>query len=102
MNAADLQHARQALNAMGSGAREVVKSELASRIRTTGLESTLRWLNSGGQNGPAKQEVARSLCATLNIPLASGERGHRTNLELLDDGRRALALAEALHYLSRT
>ncbi|MGE3965955.1 MAG: hypothetical protein AB7I09_17790 [Planctomycetota bacterium] len=96
MRAQDLRDAETLWGAlMQEGARQVAKTALASQIRTTGLESTLRWLDS--KSVPLRD----ALCNALNIPTDRHARGQRTNLELLSDSRRALALADALHLVAR-
>ncbi|KAB2965027.1 MAG: hypothetical protein F9K16_02975 [Thermoanaerobaculia bacterium] len=96
MKAQDLLDAETLWGALKQdGARQVAKSELTSQIRTTGLESTLRWLEA--KSAPLRD----ALCDTLNIPKDLQARGQRTNLEVLSDSRRAQALADALHLVAR-
>jgi hypothetical protein len=96
MKAQDLRDAEVLWGALREdGARQVAKTELASQIRTTGLESTLRWLEE--KSAPLRD----ALCTALNIPRDRQTRGRRTNLEVLSDSRRALALADALHLFAR-
>lgn len=96
MKAQDLRDAEALWGALTEGgARQVAKTALASQIRTTGLESTLRWLE--GKSAPLRD----ALCNRLNIPIDRQARGRRTNLEVLSDSRRALALADALHLIAR-
>jgi hypothetical protein len=101
MTASDIQAAERVWGLLTAEAREIAKTELASRVRSTGWEATLRWLAAPGQRGPSKQALATTFCEVLAIPLAPSERGRRSNLELLADNRNALALAEALHLYSR-
>lgn len=97
MKAQDLRDAETLWGALKeNGARQVAKTALASQIRTTGLESTLRWLEA--KSSPLRD----ALCDVLSIPRDRQARGRRTNLEVLSDGRRALALADALHLVART
>lgn len=97
MKAQDLRDAETLWGALRQdGARQVAKTALASQIRTTGLESTLRWLEA--KSAPLRD----ALCDVLSIPRDRQARGRRTNLEVLSDGRRALALADALHLVART
>nr|PZN20367.1 MAG: hypothetical protein DIU78_19360 [Pseudomonadota bacterium] len=99
MKAQDLRDAETLWRAMMSQgeARQVAKTALASQIRTTGLEATLRWLEAKTGCTPLRD----ALCDALNIPRDRMARGRRTNLEVLSDSRRALALAEALHLVAR-
>jgi len=98
MKAQDLRDAETLWRALNQDeARQVARTELASQIRTTGLESTLRWLEAKAGGPP----LGDALCETLNIPRAPHARASRTNLEALSDSRRALALAEALHLVAR-
>lgn len=97
MRAQDLRDAETLWAALGQdGARQVAKTALASQIRTTGLESTLRWLEV--KSAPLRD----ALCDVLDIPRDREARGRRTNLEVLSDSRRARALADALHIVART
>lgn len=99
MKAQDLRDAETLWGALNQDeARKVAKTELASQIRTTGLESTLRWLEVKKGCTPLRD----ALCDALNIPRDRKARGRRTNLEVLSDSRRALALAEALHLIARS
>ncbi len=97
MNAHDLQKAEHlwTLLAKDEGARQVAKTTLASQLRTTGLESTLRWL---AKKSPSLRDA---LCDALEVPPNVGERSNRSNLDVLADSRRALAVAEALHIVAR-
>lgn len=96
MKAQDLRDAETLWGALRQdGARQVAKTALASQIRTTGLESTLRWLEA--KSVPLRD----ALCTVLDIPTDQQARGRRTNLEVLSDSRRALALADALHLVAR-
>jgi hypothetical protein len=99
MKAQDLRDAETLWRALNQDeARQVARTKLASQIRTTGLESTLRWLEAKKGCTPLRD----ALCDALNIPRDRQARGRRTNLESLSDSRRALALAEALHLVART
>jgi len=99
MKAQDLRDAETLWRALNQDeARQVARTELASQIRTTGLESTLRWLEVKTGCTPLRD----ALCDALNIPRDRGARGGRTNLEVLSDSRHALALAEALHLVARS
>ncbi len=96
MKAQDLRDAETLWGALREdGARQVAKTALASQIRTTGLESTLRWLEA--KSAPLRD----ALCDVLSIPKDRQARGQRTNRQVLSDNRRALALAEALHLVAR-
>lgn len=96
MKAQDLRDAETLWGALRQdGARQVAKTALASQIRTTGLESTLRWLEA--KSAPLRD----ALCDVLNIPKDRQARGQRTNRQVLSDNRRALALADALHLVAR-
>jgi hypothetical protein len=98
MTAQDLRDAETLWGALRhDGARQVAKTALASQIRTTGLESTLRWLEAKSATAP----LCDALCDVLNLPRDGRARGRRTNLEVLSDSRRALALADALHLVAR-
>jgi hypothetical protein len=101
MTASDIQAAERVWGLLTEEAREIAKTELAGRVRSTGWEATLRWLAAPGQRSTSKQSLAAKLCEVLGIPLAPAERGRRSNLELLADNRSALALAEAVHIYSR-
>lgn len=97
MKAQDLRDAETLWGTLSQdGTRQVAKTALASQIRTTGLESTLRWLEA--KSAPLRD----ALCDVLSIPRDRQARGRRTNLEVLSDARRALALANALHLVART
>jgi hypothetical protein len=96
MKAQDLRDAETLWRALHQDeARQI--AQLASRIRTTGLETTLRWLEAQTGCTPLRD----ALCDALNIPRDRMARGRRTNLEVMSDSRRALALAEALHLVAR-
>lgn len=96
MKAQDLRDAERLWGTLRQDeARQVAKTALASQIRTTGLESTLRWLET--KSAPLRD----ALCKVLAIPTERQERSRRTNLEVLSDSRRALALANALHLVAR-
>jgi hypothetical protein len=96
MKTQDLRDAETLRQALHPGEAIQRARELASRIRTTGLEATLRWLETA-DGGPSLRDA---LCDALNIPKDRMARGRRTNLEVLSDSRRALALAEALHLVT--
>lgn len=97
MKAQDLRDAETLWEALTQDeAKQVAKTALASQIRTTGLESTLRWLEK--EKSPPLRDA---LCRALGIPKDQKARGQRTNLEVLSDNRRALALADALHLVAR-
>ena len=97
MKAQDLRDAETLWKALREdGSKQVVRTALASQIRTTGLESTLRWLE--GKSAPLRD----ALCDVLGISKDRQARGRRSNLEVLSDSRRALALADALHLIART
>ena len=98
MKPQDLREAETLWSTLTHEARQVAKTALASQIRTTGLESTLRWLEAKTGCTPLRD----ALCDALSIPRDRQARGRRTNLEVLSDSRRALALAEALHLVART
>lgn len=99
MKAQDLRDAETLWKALREdGSKQVVRTALASQIRTTGLESTLRWLEAKNECPPLRD----ALCKALGIPKDRQARARRTNLEVLSDSRRALALAEALHVVVRT
>lgn len=76
-------------------ARQIVKTALASQIRVTGLESTLRWLET------KSTPLHDALCDVLGVPRDTKARSKRANLDVLSDNRRALALAEALNLIAR-
>jgi hypothetical protein len=96
MKAQDLRDAETLWEALGQeDVRQVARTALASQIRATGLESTLRWLDE--KSAP----LCDAICDVLSIPRDRQTRGRRTNLEVLSDSRRALALAEALHLVAR-
>ena len=97
MKAQDLRDAETLWRALHQDEARQVATELASQIRTTGLEATLRWLEAKTGCTPLRD----ALCDALNIPRDRMARGRRTNLEVLSDSRRALALAEALHLVAR-
>lgn len=96
MKTQDLRDANRLWNLLGgdTNARPLAKT-LASQLRATGLESTLRWLEE--KNEP----LGRRLCEVLDIPWSRTDRGQRSNLDILSDNRRALAIAEALHVVAR-
>lgn len=96
MKPQDLRDAETLWRALHQGAARQVAPELASQIRTTGLESTLRWLEAKKGCTPLRD----ALCDALSIPKDHQARGRRTNLEALSDSRRALALVEALHLVA--
>jgi hypothetical protein len=97
MKAQDLRNAETLWEALAQReAKQVAKTVLAAQIRTTGLESTLRWLEKD-KSPPLKD----ALCNALGIPKDQQARGQRTNVEVLSDNRRALALANALHFVAR-
>lgn len=96
MKAQDLREAQLIWGRLDAEGRGLVK-DLASQIRATGLESTLRWLATKR----APNTVGAALCDALAIPLAPAQRGARSNLEVLEASRRAFALAEALHVVAR-
>lgn len=96
MKAQDLRDAEALWAALREdGARQVAKTALASQIRTTGLESTLRWLEV------KSDPLLHALCDALNVPKEREARGRRSNLEVLSDTRRAVAMADALHLIAR-
>ncbi len=96
MNAQDLRDAETLWRDLRQDeARRVGRTVLASQIRTTGLESTLRWLET---KSPPLHDA---LCDVLSIPRDRQERGRRANLRVMFDSRRALALADALHLIAR-
>jgi hypothetical protein len=97
MKAQDLRDAEALWGALGrdESARQVAKTSLASQLRTTGLESTLRWLES------KSRPLHVALCRTLALPSERETRAQRANLDVLSDSRRALALADALHLVAR-
>jgi hypothetical protein len=96
MNAQDLRDAEHLWGQLAQDqARQVAKKALASQLRATGLESTLRWLDA--KSAPLRD----ALCETLNVPRDRAARGQRANLDVLADSRRALAVAEALHLVAR-
>lgn len=96
MNSRDLRDAEQLWTVLETDkdARQVAKTVLASQLRTTGLESTLRWLDE------KSKPLLEALCRQLDVPKDHTDRGKRSNLEVLADSRRALALAEALHLVA--
>lgn len=98
MKAQDLRDAETLWRALHQDEPRQVAPELASQIRMTGLESTLRWLEAKKGCAPLRD----ALCDASNIPTDRGARGRRTNIEVLSATRRALALAEALHLVART
>lgn len=96
MNAQDFRDAERLWRGLKQDeAKQVAKTALASQLRTTGLESTLRWLETKAD------PLGNALCEVLDLPKDRNARGRRTNLELLLDSRRALALADALHLVAR-
>lgn len=96
MKAQDLRDAERLWGTLNQdAAKQVAKTALASQLRTTGLETTLRWLEA--KSAPLRD----ALCDVLELPKERQARGQRTNLEVLADGRRALALADALHLVAR-
>lgn len=98
MNAQDLRDAEALWSALSEDmARQVAKAKLASQVRTTGLESTLRWLEKEPRTLPLRDAI----CRTLDIPMDRQARSRRSNLEVLSDSRRALALVNALHLVAR-
>lgn len=102
MNAQNLRDAAVLHGALSARARQIALDELASRLRSNGLEATLGWLlRPDGRDRAEKAELARQFCAALGLPEARDARGRRSNPELLNDQRLALALAEALHLYAR-
>jgi len=99
MKAQDLRDAEALWRALTQDeAKQVAQTALASQIRATGLESTLRWLEMKDGCAPLRD----ALCDALGISKDQKTRARRTNLEVFSDSRRALALAEALHLVARS
>ncbi len=94
MNARDLSDAERIWGMLDKNGREEAL-KLAARVRTTGVEATLRWLE------PKPSNLMTQLCVVAALPRTREERQRRSNLELLSDSRRVLALVEALHLIAR-
>lgn len=99
MNTAHIREAAKLWNALSDDAKKLAKDELGPRLRTTGLEATLRWLE---QPKPGPQDLLRKFCVASGLESTRTARSARSNLEQLTDSRGALALAEALHVVART
>jgi hypothetical protein len=94
MNTKDLSDAERLWGLLDTNGREEAL-KLAARVRTTGVEATLRWLE------PKPSNLMTQLCVAAALPHTRVERQNRTNLELLTDSRRVLAIVEALHLIAR-
>lgn len=100
MNGADLMGAERVLAGLSPDARGHAEI-IASRLRLTGLVSTLRWLQIGAQRERARGhgELLTRLEAELGVQVARLDNIDTPSLVRLQD--RASRLADALHVLVR-
>lgn len=94
----DLVAAARLYGTLTAKSRDLARKELAGRLRTMGLRSTLEWLQGkGAADGP---RLAASLMTELGI--AGVDALDRLSaVEQLELDRRAHALCEAMHILAR-